>query len=228
LHAESFVTANSVHFAAEDHPAPEPPENIDIPCDTFKRGSIPVSVSSHAQALERHGTFGSGSLKIKRQRLSFVTPAFCLFFLGFLFPPFWWIGGWYLTFFSEKPPQMTFWEYYVTETQWWATLTCGCGKRRGKKSAKPTKPLLLPRWVGRNDPTPSLKGISYYYPFVSRPPVGEKGHVTDAPPPIVLRPLHRFFDEVTNSQLAQVKEARESPRRMIDPFVFSLVVYSCC
>jgi hypothetical protein len=65
----------------------------------------------------------------------------------------------------------------------------------------------------------SLKGISYYYPYVSRPAPGEKGHVTTAPPPPGFRRLHRLFDELTRSRLARVKLDRESPRRIIDPWI---------
>jgi hypothetical protein len=172
--------------------------------------------------LERNGTFESGgSLRLKRQHFAFATPAFCAFWLGFLFPPIWWVGGWYFTLFAETPASRTLWEHYVLDTRWWAVLTWGCGRRRrrDKRGPGPAKPLLLPQWVGRNNMRASLKGISYYYPYVSRPAPGEKGHVTTAPPPPGFRRLHRLFDELTRSRLARVKLDRESPRRIIDPWI---------
>ncbi|KAJ6612777.1 hypothetical protein B0H10DRAFT_1952028 [Mycena sp. CBHHK59/15] len=218
LHAESFFTATN-SIADAGHPDAVSLADANIPSISARHESLPSSEFSHVERLERQGTIGSGgSLRVKCHRFSFATPAFCAFWLGFLFPPLWWVGGWYFTMFEEKPPHMTTWEYYVCDTKWWTTLNCG-RKRKGKKPAKPPRPLLLPRWVGMNDPAASLKGISYYYPFVSRPVAAEKGHLTDSSPPPGFRRLHRLFDEVTHSRLAQVKLARESPRRMIDPWI---------
>ncbi|KAJ7507246.1 hypothetical protein B0H11DRAFT_196556 [Mycena galericulata] len=243
LHAESFVTANnSLHLPAESEtdahaetasldyvPFVDGPAAAGPPSATSS--TLPVSQfeMQQQQHLERNNTLNSvGSLRLKRQHFAFATPAFCAFWLGFLFPPLWWVGGWYFTLFAETPPQRTLWEHYVADTRWWAVLTCGCGRgcwcgpgRRKKAggAASPPKPLLLPRWVRAHNATASLKGISYYYPFVSRPAPGEPGHVTTGPPPRGFRRLHRLFDELTHSRLARVKLDRESPRRIIDPWI---------
>ncbi|KAJ7130182.1 hypothetical protein C8R44DRAFT_872019 [Mycena epipterygia] len=229
LHAESFVTAsNSMHIPATAEPLRDMPVGAAYPVSRSATSSTLLGARSDASQdarLERHGTLGSGggSLRLKRQqRFAFATPAFCAFWLGFLFPPVWWVGGWYFTLFAETPEQRTLWEHYVAETRWWAVLTCGRCVRRGtarQTGAASLKPLLLPQWVGPNNTTASLKGISYYYPFVSRPAPGEMGHVTTGPPPPGFRRLHRLFDELTRSRLERVKLNRESPRRIIDPWI---------
>ncbi|KAJ7704326.1 hypothetical protein B0H17DRAFT_1126690 [Mycena rosella] len=211
LHAESFVTASgSLHIPVT---APSINEENAHPISSATSSILPIS--SHDGHVARRGTLGSGgSLRRKRQRLAFATPAFCAFWLGFLFPPLWWVGGWYFTFFAEAPAQRSLFAHYVLDTRWGAAL-CLCGRRRASSSSSsssaPPKPLLLPRWVGTTDPAAALQGISYYYPFVSRPP----GHRAPGPPPR----LHRLFDDLTRSRLARVRLARESPRRMIDPWI---------
>lgn len=208
LHAASFVTAaDSLRVPADAG------SNDGAILDVAHPSSSTSSTVVVSSDLERRGTLGSGgSLRLKRQQFSFATPAFCAFWLGFLFPPIWWVGGWYFTFFSETPAQRTLWEHYVLDTRWGAAV-CFCGRRRQRRRvpAASPKPLLLPRWVGKTDPAAALQGISYYYPFVSRPP----GHVSTGPPPY----LHRLFDHWTGSRLARVKLARESPRRIIDPWI---------
>ncbi|KAJ7625078.1 hypothetical protein DFH06DRAFT_747237 [Mycena polygramma] len=226
LHAESFVTAtDSLHIPGDVQAPDLVPIEFSI-TRASTRSSVPISHSNCSPVhLERNGTLGSGgSMRLKRQQFTFATPAFCAFWLGFLFPPIWWVGGWYFTFFSETPASRTLWEHYVLDTRWWAVLTCGCGPCKGRnKHASgrgPSKPLLLPQWVDRqNNTRASLKGISYYYPYVSRPAPGEKGHVTTSPPPWGFRWLHGMFDELTRSRLARVKLERESPRRIIDPWI---------
>ncbi|KAJ7057077.1 hypothetical protein C8F01DRAFT_1372380 [Mycena amicta] len=260
LHAESFITAKSVRFtpdSEEDYPEIEDlPDDVEAcpaptpasPDVSSTYNNIPCSPqltpAPPTPALDRHGTFGSNltsttmgsSLRRKRQRFDFATPAFCMFWLGFLFPPCWWIGGWYFTFFTETPATRTMWEHYVRSTRWWAMLTCGLGvpsgdrgrdrataadlstvaPRRGnsKRLARP-KTLLLPRWVRNPTQLPALEGIAYYYPFVSRPP----GYITTTPTPRPFGFIHRYFDDVTRSRLEVVKVARETPRRIIDPWI---------
>ncbi|KAJ7756992.1 hypothetical protein B0H16DRAFT_1457876 [Mycena metata] len=228
LHAESFVTAsNSLHIPGD--PDPTPPPDSEPPAAVARSvTSISTIPISHSPVhLERHNTPCSttaAGMRLKRQHLTFATPAFCAFCLGFLFPPIWWVGGWYFTFFAETPPSRTLWEHYVVDTRWWGVLTCGRSRKARKTRATcadPTmpKPLLLPLWVGRNNTRASLKGISYYYPYVSRPAPGEKGHVTTGPPPLGFRYLHAFFDWATGSRLDRVKRDWESPRRIIDPWI---------
>ncbi|KAJ7788089.1 hypothetical protein B0H14DRAFT_269497 [Mycena olivaceomarginata] len=227
LHAESFVTASESMHTRDAAPADVLPLEL---TSSVNRSTSSTIHGSHCEPfpvrLERQGTAVSGgassTLRLKRQHFEFATPAFCAFWLGFLFPLFWWIGGWYFTFFPETPASRTLWQHYVLDTQWYAALTCG-GRRRNRlekgRASRPVKPLLLPQWVGRSNTTASLKGISYYYPYVSRPAPGEKGHVTTSPPPRGFRHLHRFFDEMTRSRLAKVKLNHESPRRIIDPWI---------
>ncbi|KAF8208269.1 hypothetical protein K438DRAFT_1961768 [Mycena galopus ATCC 62051] len=226
LHAESFVTA-------EDSLHTQDATLLDVLPLELRNTLTRTTTSSTAHAshsepvpvfLERHGTAVSGAsstLKLKRQHFEFATPAFCAFWLGFIFPPMWWIGGWYFTFFPETPGSRTLWQHYVLDTQWCAMLTCARQRRfrRTKHATQPAKPLLLPQWVGKHNPAASLKGISYYYPYVSRPAPGEKGHVTTSPPPPGFRYLHQFFDEITRSRLAKVKLNHESQRRIIDPWI---------
>ncbi|KAF7343459.1 hypothetical protein MVEN_01778700 [Mycena venus] len=233
LHAESFVTASDSLHNHDTTPLDAVPLEQPNPVIQSATSSSSSIHSSHAEPspayLERNGTacsVGSSHLRLRRQHFTFATPAFCAFWLGFLFWPLWWVGGWYFTFFPETPASRTLWEHYVFDTQWWAVLTCGCRCQRRRKrrdqakhASDPEKPLLLPQWVGRNNTTASLKGISYYYPYVSRPAPGEKGHVTTSPPPAGFRWLHKWFDEVTRSRLAQVKANHESPRRIIDPWI---------
>ncbi|KAJ7031666.1 hypothetical protein C8F04DRAFT_696892 [Mycena alexandri] len=222
LHAESFVTAsNSLHIPGDPDLTPIPGEHPDAIVRSETNSTVPISHSP--VHLDRNNTPCSASMRLRRQHFTFATPAFCAFWLGFLFPPIWWVGGWYFTFFAETPPSRTLWEHYVVDTRWWGVLTCGLTRRKGRSKhamrADPKKPLLLPLWVGRNNTRASLKGISYYYPYVSRPAPGEIGHVTTGPPPLGFRYLHEFFDWATGSRLARVKLDWESPRRIIDPWI---------
>lgn len=141
LHAESFVTAsNSIHIPACDGPLNDLPlEPTYAVAPSATSSTLPVSRCG-SQHLDRHGTFGSGgSLRLKRQHFIFATPAFCAFWLGFLFPPVWWVGGWYFTLFAETPPQRTLWEHYVADTRWWAVLTCGGQQRTGRKRSSSSR-----------------------------------------------------------------------------------------
>ncbi|KAJ6481650.1 hypothetical protein C8R45DRAFT_308432 [Mycena sanguinolenta] len=227
LHAESFVTAADSLHIRDSAPVDVLPLEL---TSTITHSSISSSIqASHSepfsgQHLVRNDTAvsgGSSNLRLRRQHFDFATPAFCAFWLGFLFPPIWWIGGWYFTLFPETPASRTLWQHYVLDTEWFAVLTCGRRRRiRGKHASQPVKPLLLPQWVKRcNNTMASLKGISYYYPYVSRPAPGEKGHVTTSPAPPGFRSLHKLFDEITRSRLARVKLDLESPRRIIDPWI---------
>ncbi|KAF7319400.1 hypothetical protein HMN09_00278000 [Mycena chlorophos] len=240
LHAESFVTAKSVHFEDEFPDIPDDAEAGPAAINPAPSSTNNVACSPHpGQPLDRTGTFGSStstavgsSLRRRRQRLAFATPAFCMFCLGFLLPPCWWIGGWYFTFFTEAPASRTMWEHYVVRTRWWALLTCGFGVTRTARDASTSadalddrnpglaarrpKTLLLPRWVRNPSQTPALDGIAYYYPFVSRP---SPKYITTGPPPRGFGFLHAYFDDMTRSRLRAVKLARETPRRIIDPWI---------
>ncbi|KAG6902739.1 hypothetical protein C0995_012403 [Termitomyces sp. Mi166 len=127
------------------------------------------------------------------------TPAFWAFWLGFLFPVLWFVGGWHFTRVGECPPKVGLWEFYF-----FANLNAGgdrkgggdvekgwMGKGKGKEKKegaerdaengqKEEQGPRVPRWVtekqssdlGRlrlQDPKRSLRGISFGYPFVPRP-----------------------------------------------------------
>ena len=49
------------------------------------------------------------------------TPAFWAFWLGFLFPVLWLVGGWHFTNLGEQPPKSTVWEWYFWRMGdgWW-------------------------------------------------------------------------------------------------------------
>jgi hypothetical protein len=138
------------------------------------------------------------TFRTKQQWIS-CTPAFWAFWLGFMCPMLWLVGGWHFTRIGEQPPRVTFWEFYLNLTYWKERFGWCCGRRRGKgpgdtdvlstsAAAKGKgKPgvsarteLPLPKWVtekqssddGRarlQDPKRSLRGISFGYPFIPRP-----------------------------------------------------------
>jgi len=102
----------------------------------------------------------------------------------------------------------------------------------------------LPRWVaekqssddGRmrlNDAKRSLKGISFGYPFISRPPYSSQGSTVSSstpvpppPPPSVARKVlmwiekpNRVLDQLYGVKLREVQGRPESGRRMFDPWI---------
>ncbi|KAJ3535632.1 hypothetical protein NMY22_g6394 [Coprinellus aureogranulatus] len=178
---------------------------------------------------------GAPTFRAKKQWLN-VTPAFWAFWFGFLCPFLWLVGGWHFTHFGEQPPRLTVWEFYFTG------FCCGSKrrkeevdhmKREGKKTA--VEPPPLPRWVsekqsselGRarlNDPRRSLKGISFGYPFISRPkqPNPEEETLFHK---VVSRMLeimgkpNRMFDQLYGIKLREVRGRPESSRRIFDPWI---------
>jgi hypothetical protein len=57
------------------------------------------------------------------------TPAFWAFWLGFVCPVLWLVGGWHFTRFGEQPPRITFWEFYFMGCWRGLRLRC-CGRRK--------------------------------------------------------------------------------------------------
>ncbi|PFH53440.1 hypothetical protein AMATHDRAFT_38671 [Amanita thiersii Skay4041] len=120
-------------------------------------------------------------LKSKRQNWVTATPAFWAFWLGFLCPVLWLIGGWHFTHFGEQPPRLTFWEFYFNAGYWKEKLGCCYGRRRrslqavlistedqeaqelgsiagdatGRRKGKEKQqdPPPLPRWVAEKQPS---------------------------------------------------------------------------
>jgi hypothetical protein len=167
-----------------------------------------------------------------------VTPAFWAFWLGFLFPFLWLVGGWHFTHFGEQPPRLTFWEFYFN-TGYWKEMCCGGRNKKRemdhlKREGKKVEPPPLPRWVsekqsselGRarlNDPKRSLRGISFGYPFIPRPvPMSRDETFFQG---MVKRILHilgkpnRVFDQLYGIKLREVRGRPEGPRRMFDPWI---------
>ena len=228
-----------------------------------------------------------------------LTPAFWAFWLGFLFPVLWLVGGWHFTNRGEQPPKSTLWEWYFWRMKggWWRRVfvECQCIRRKkggggseGFKNHKrgdsqqqqqqqqiqiqmqegPPRRIprprtrssnsyshsqlrsgkvfpALPRWVaekqstddGRmrlNDAKRSLKGISFGYPFISRPPYpsqqGSTLSSSSSTPPLspsslarkvlvwIERP-NRVLDQLYGVKLREVQGRPESGRRMFDPWI---------
>lgn len=47
-----------------------------------------------------------------------LTPAFWTFWLGFVFPVLWLVGGWHFTNAGELPPRVSVWEWYFWRSGW--------------------------------------------------------------------------------------------------------------
>ncbi|TFK29551.1 hypothetical protein FA15DRAFT_582070 [Coprinopsis marcescibilis] len=259
LHADSFVTA-----ASNDHPGRsrgalagsvreievmEQDESRTVPVggpsdgrSTLGSQKLPsASESFITRRWDRDANLGNG-VRTFRAKKEFVnaTPAFWTFWLGFICPFLWLIGGWHFTNFGEQPPRLTFWEFYFN-TGYWKAMCCGGRdkkremdqeKREGKKVEPPA--ARLPRWVtekqgsdyGRtrlNDPKRSLKGISFGYPFIPRPPPLNKEktfwpRVSDTILGILGKP-NRIFDQLYGVKLREVRGRPESGRRFFDPWI---------
>lgn len=89
----------------------------------------------------RHSITNFFHLRAKNQRrwfgLANFTPAFWAFWLGFICPILWLVGGWHFTNFGEQPPRMGVWEFYFSGRSpeaelGWNEMFCCCfpGKKR--------------------------------------------------------------------------------------------------
>ncbi|KIM41619.1 hypothetical protein M413DRAFT_152250 [Hebeloma cylindrosporum] len=61
---------------------------------------------------------------------SSLTPAFWTFWLGFICPFLWLVGGWHFTNAGELPPKLTVWEWYFWKSGW---SVGGCFRAVGDK-----------------------------------------------------------------------------------------------
>lgn len=274
LHAESFVTATSKGRVPGGsarrigHEEEEEEEDEKVPSIYGRRTnpSLPSirSIRSQAQSTnesfiarrwERDAALGSGvvppTFRAKRQWIT-VTPAFWAFWLGFLCPVLWLVGGWHFTHFGEQPPRLTFWEFYFNAGYWKEKFCGGRNKKRDLmlmgmnggvegSAGEGGKPAVclgppLPRWVaekqasedGRarlNDPKRSLRGISFGYPFISRPVHAQcperrpKSWCARTFKAAVAKP-NRVFDYLLYGvKLKEVRGRPESGRRMFDPWI---------
>lgn len=139
LHAESFVTAGEVERGLESGETLnreggesfiqrrwERDEDLE-PGVGGALSSSPRTTTFRAK-LESHWPF-------KESRSSKLTPAFWTFWVGFVFPVLWLVGGWHFTNAGEMPPKCTVWEWYFWRNGWrpgrWLVWLRGCiGRRR--------------------------------------------------------------------------------------------------
>lgn len=237
---------------------------------------LSLSLSPTRFRERKHRFFGTNSSFIGN-----LTPGFWAFWLGFLFPVLWLVGGWHFTNLGEQPPKSNVWEWYFWRMRdgWWRRVFVEwwwcCGVRRSGKSVERFKTHsrgdslqteqgtqkriprpktkghagshsklrsgkvfpALPRWVaerqstddGRmklNDPKRSLKGISFGYPFISRPPHSSQGSTVSSsalPAPkkvlIWIEKPNRMLDQLYGVKLREVQGRPESGRRMFDPWI---------
>ena len=138
-----------------------------------------ASESFIARRWESDAGYGSGGrvtvLRSKRQVWLDTTPAFWAFWLGFVCPFLWPIGGWHFTHFGEQPPRLTFWEFYFNSRYWKERLLFCVSARKRRKSLealeqpihqaremarvslqrkdKKQNPPPVTRWVAEKQPT---------------------------------------------------------------------------
>lgn len=184
-------------------------------------------------------------LRAKTQRSLFgltnLTPAFWAFWLGFICPVLWLIGGWHFTNFGELPPKMGPWEFYFSGRSPKGGLRemfCCCIGRRRKlvgvgdlkgKGRDMGGSAPLPRWIaekqssddGRarlNDPKKSLRGISFGYPFIARAGVLPEQGVWRVMLGVIGKP-NRLLDQLYGVKLSEVRGRPANGRRMFDPWI---------
>jgi hypothetical protein len=76
-----------------------------------------------------------------------LTPAFWTFWLGFVFPVLWLIGGWHFTNAGELPPRVSLWEWYFWRSGWsiagffgaLSSRFSGCCGIRSRAERRPNK-----------------------------------------------------------------------------------------
>ncbi|KAK0447071.1 hypothetical protein EV421DRAFT_2033492 [Armillaria borealis] len=233
LHADSFVTASdSLHERSSFYDAIVPPR---VP------PRVPTRLGHLHQLLNPSSTAtgtasppytpAQSSFETKPSRLS-LSPACWAFWLGFLFPFLWLVGGWHFTNFGEQPPKFTFCEFYFNVGYWKVAYFCQ-GRRREKK--KKGKESVLPQWLEKseqsnevarmNDASSSTRrGFLFGYPFVPRPtvPSGRRQGTFRRCRGMGMKMFSKcnwFFDHFYGIRLSEVKGRKETGRRMIDPWI---------
>ncbi|KAK0460707.1 uncharacterized protein EV420DRAFT_226821 [Desarmillaria tabescens] len=245
LHADSFVTASdSLHerssssydagpvpFADRDSKPDEFPSLTTVDSADPPRSPPSASESFIARRWDRFASLYAGPItfETKPSRLS-LSPACWAFWLGFLCPFLWLVGGWHFTNFGEQPPRLTFCDFYFNIGYWKVVYFCH-GRRREKKG----KECVLPRWVEEkseqsnevarmNDARRSRRGFLFGYPFVPRPTVpsgrrqGSFRCCWDMGVKTFSKP-NWFLDHFYGIRLSEVKGRKETGRRMIDPWI---------
>ena len=189
LHAESFVTAGEVELepmgsesgetlhrepvegAGESFIQRRWERNEDLEPGVGGALSSSPRTTTFRAKFESRWPFKSGS--------STLTPAFWTFWLGFVFPVLWLVGGWHFTNAGEMPPRCTAWEWYFWNRTWkWSPkgwmrecfakgrvresedsgIRFGEGQRRkrARRSSSVRKGKVypaLPRWVAEKQST---------------------------------------------------------------------------
>ena len=171
LHAESFVTATTNNDDEDNDYDEKPIEKGGVELTVLPTSSRTHTSQLPSTALSRSGSRNStGDSFINRRwdrdaafglsvspttfrerkhrffisNSSFITdltPAFWAFWLGFLFPVLWLIGGWHFTNLGEQPPKSTVWEWYFWRmgNGWWervfVELQC-FGMKKGGRSVE--------------------------------------------------------------------------------------------
>lgn len=256
LHAESFVTASDAigervpptpvceedTTDAHSHVDAERSRTTSLPSVHSGQSRPSASESFISRRWDRDAGLGSGvvTFRAKRQWIS-STPAFWAFWLGFICPFLWLVGGWHFTRFGEQPPRLTFWEFYFNAGYWKERLCAGKRPKPLPQGASmitvtPAEHHPLPKWVaekqssddGRarlNDPKRSLRGISFGYPFIPRPvqlvPRGLPAWNIRLARRIfgIIQKPNRIFDHFYGVKLKEVRGRPESGRRMFDPWI---------
>lgn len=264
LHAESFVTADGSLHADDRPPSLARSSDVDLEAQldddadersmttvmgSVDQASLPSpnpapSLPSASESFIRRRwdrDIGYGTdvviFEVKRQWFP-STPAAWAFWIGFLCPVLWLVGGWHFTKFGEQPPRLTFWEFYFN-AGYWKELLC-CRRIRVKEDAlakgkmREREAFPLPSWVTDkhssadkrarlNDPKRSLRGISFGYPFISKTvsaptstgcldvALGTILHILSKP--------NRFLDQVYGVKLREVRGRGEAGRRVFDPWI---------
>lgn len=240
LHADSFVTAGDV-------------EGGEVELDSMYEAGEESFIH---RRWERDAGLGSGApissedfhtfrAKSESAPMSALTPAFWTFWLGFLFPVLWLLGGWLFTNIGEMPPKYTAWEWFFWKRRWnpkrWFKAMreslFSCCRRRPRRRLRRANSSVsnaragkvypaLPRWVaekqttddGRmrlNDPKRSLRGIQFGYPFVPR--YGSE-QMPDSMVQILTAP-NRLLDQLYGVRLREIRGRPETGRRMLDPWI---------
>ena len=270
LHADSFVTASeaglngdmdiSIHIPDVILPSTPSQASVNLRSQAlplisrnYSTGSSQVEGRLPSESSrDRGASLESGvvTFRVRRQWMWITrTPAFWAFWLGFVCPFLWLVGGWHFTRLGEQPPRLTCWEFYFWPGPWRRTLWrlgwCSAEKKE-RKGVEPVGEVenstdnhpqaRLPRWVaekqssddGRmrlNDPKRSLRGISFGYPFVPRQverTSGESDIWYGSVGKRVLKTLgrpNRFLDRLYGVLLKEVRGRPESGRRMFDPWI---------
>ncbi|KAK0498983.1 hypothetical protein EDD18DRAFT_1350417 [Armillaria luteobubalina] len=253
LHADSFVTASdSLHERSSFYDAvpladrdskpefPSPPtsdRSTSRPTSSTDPPRPRSPPSASESFIHRHwdgfATLYTGpvTFETKPSPLS-LSPACWAFWLGFLFPFLWLVGGWHFTNFGEQPPKFTFCEFYFNVGYWKVVYFCH-GRRREKKKGKE---CVLPQWLEKseqsneearmNDASRSTtrRGFLFGYPFVPRPTVssGRRQGTFQRCRGLGMKMFSKFnwfFDHFYGIRLSEVKGRKETGRRMIDPWI---------